>query len=175
MKKMNEIKALEMITTVGYSVTSNYSSVIQFMRARKDTKIQDIVSFFKNVYARKNEINPKKFDLKFFKGTPAGFAALHFQKYVKERYFEGWILKVSPEGREVERVNKEVSAEKRDALRISKELEIQARINKAVEIALSTNIVKEVAAIEVENNKLVKMDKLANLEKKGIIVRKKAA
>jgi hypothetical protein len=163
---MNDIKALEKIITAGYSVTSNFSEVARFFANRRDVKVKDIISFFKNVHCRKNEINPHRMDLKFFRGTIAGQSAMLFSKWVKERYLDNWTLKVSPSGIKELKAIKKVAEEKRDILKIKKELEIQTRIDEAVAKALSTNIVKEVVAIEIENNKLDRVEKTTVIRRK---------
>jgi hypothetical protein len=163
---MNELKALEMIVTAGYSVTSNFNVVARFFASRRDVQVKDIVSFFKNVHCKKNEVSPHRMDLKFFKGTIAGQSAMLFSKWVKERYLENWTLKVSPQGVKELKVIKKAAEEKRDILKIKKELEIQTRIDEAVTRALSTNIIKTIAEIEAENNKLDKVEKTTVIRRK---------
>jgi len=167
---MNDIKALEKIITAGYSVTSNFSEVARFFANRKDVKVKDIISFFKNVHCRKNEINPHRMDLKFFKGTMAGQGAMLFQEWVKKQYLDNWTLKVSPAGVKELKAIKKVAEEKRDLLKIKRELTIQGRIDEAVAKALSTNIVKTIAEIEVENNKLDKAEKTTMIRRKEKLV-----
>jgi hypothetical protein len=165
---MNDYKALEKIITAGYSVTSNFSEVARFFANRKDVKVKDIISFFKNVYCRKNEVNQHKVDLKFFKGTIAGQSAMLFQKWTKERYLEGWILKVSPQGCKMIKEMRNLSVEKRERLNLEKELAIQERIDNAVKAALMTNVVREVAAVELENNKLDRVEKTVTRKKEKL-------
>jgi hypothetical protein len=163
---MNELKALEMIVTAGYSVTSNFNVVARFFASRRDVQVKDIVSFFKNVHCKKNEVSPHRMDLKFFKGTIAGQSAMLFSKWVKERYLENWTLKVSPQGVKELKVIKKAAEEKRDILKIKRELAIQERIDEAVKAALMTNVVREVAAVEIENNKLDKVERTVVVRKK---------
>jgi hypothetical protein len=167
---MNELKALEKIITAGYSVTSNFNEVARFFATRKDVKVKDILGFFKNTYCRKNEIGQHRMDLKFFKGTIAGQSAMLFSKWVKERYLENWTLKVSPQGVKELKAIKKVAEEKRDILKAKRELLIQERIDEAVAKALSTNIVKTIAEIEVENNKFDKVEKTTVIRRKEKLV-----
>lgn len=167
---MNELKALEMITTAGYSVKSNYTTVIEFMKRRKDVAIKDIVPFFKNTYAQKHGINKHHVSLAFFRGTIAGQSALLFSKYVKERYYEGWVLKVSVEGCKITVAKREEASLKREETKQKAEIAIQERIEEAVNKALATNVVKELATIEAENNMVERLEKL---KEKGIKIRRR--
>jgi len=140
---MDDIKALEMIITAGYSSISNNSSVCQYLKSRKDVRTKDVFSWLKNTFARREGVNPHKFDKRFFSGTTAGISAKIFQDHVNRIYYDGWILKVSPEGRIIEKERKEVAAEKSAATKLLKELSIQERIEEAVRNALDVRALKD--------------------------------